>query len=88
MEKQVIPESKLLNSGNSIPRIGYGTYQLKGKECLEGVRWALEAGYTHIDTASIYKNEVEVGTVLKEMKIDRSKVYITSKIAPAEQGYN
>lgn len=47
----------------------------------------MEAGYTHIDTASIYKNEEVIGKVLQEMKIDRSKIFITSKIAPGEQGY-
>jgi methylglyoxal/glyoxal reductase len=46
------------------------------------VRWALEAGYTHIDTASIYRNEEVIGAVLKEMKVDRSKLFITSKVAP------
>jgi len=36
--------------------IGYGTYELRGDDCLKGVKWALEFGYTHIDTASIYGN--------------------------------
>lgn len=78
---------KKLESGNEIPYVGYGTYQLRGEECYKGVRWALEAGYTHIDTASIYKNEEVIGKVLQEIKVDRSKVFITSKIAPGEQGY-
>lgn len=47
----------------------------------------MENGYTHIDTATIYQNEVEIGKVLQEMKIDRSKIYITSKISTSEQGY-
>lgn len=46
----------VLNSGNKIPIIGYGTYQLKGKDCLDGTKSALTHGYTHIDTASIYGN--------------------------------
>lgn len=74
-------------SGHCIPYIGYGTYQLKGEDCIKGVRWALQAGYTHIDTATIYRNEEEIGKVLKDMQIDRSKIFITSKIAPTEQGY-
>ena len=54
-----------LLSGRKIPLIGYGTYQLRGEDCDKGVRWALEAGYTHIDTASIYRNEEVIGRVLK-----------------------
>lgn len=45
-----------LPSGRKIPLIGYGTYQLRGEDCEQGVKWALETGYTHIDTASIYRN--------------------------------
>lgn len=47
----------VLNTGNKIPMIGYGTYQLRGQECIDGVKSALKYGYTHIDTASIYGNE-------------------------------
>lgn len=43
-------------TGRKIPIIGYGTYQLKGNDCVSGVQSAIENGYTHIDTASIYKN--------------------------------
>jgi diketogulonate reductase-like aldo/keto reductase len=45
-----------LATGRLIPRIGYGTYQLKGDDCVGGVKAALKHGYRHIDTASIYKN--------------------------------
>ena len=46
-----------LATGRNIPLIGYGTYQLKGEDCVNGVKAALKLGYRHIDTASIYKNE-------------------------------
>ena len=46
-----------LNTGRQIPIIGYGTYQLKGQDCVNGVKSAIQHGYLHIDTASIYKNE-------------------------------
>ena len=46
--------------------IGYGTYQLKGDECIKGLHAALKMGYRHIDTASIYKNEAEIKKVLAE----------------------
>jgi 2,5-diketo-D-gluconate reductase A len=77
----------ILPSGRRIPLIGYGTYQLRGEDCEKGVKWALEAGYTHIDTASIYRNEEVIGRVLKEKAIHREKLFITSKVAPGEQGY-
>ena len=51
-----VAKNKLLHTGNQIPMIGYGTYQLSGKDCLKGVQWALECGYTHLDTASLYGN--------------------------------
>jgi len=46
-----------LKSGYEIPSLGFGTYQIKGRECIQAVKWALKTGYHHIDTASIYKNE-------------------------------
>lgn len=45
-----------LRTGNKIPNIGFGTYQIKGDDCYESVTQAFESGYTHIDTASVYKN--------------------------------
>jgi diketogulonate reductase-like aldo/keto reductase len=82
------PNPKLkLSTGREIPLLGYGTYQLRGEDCDNGVRWALQAGYTHIDTASIYRNEDVIGKVLRELGVDRSKLFITSKVAPGEQGY-
>eukprot|EP00850_Spirogloea_muscicola_P002374 SM000009S23503 [mRNA] locus=s9:352368:355099:- [translate_table: standard] len=56
-------------------------------EALQAVKWALEAGYRHIDTASVYKNEVEVGQALRDSGVPRSSVFITSKASPSEQGY-
>lgn len=54
--KLTIATSVLLSSGNKIPMIGYGTYQLKGNDCIAGTKAAINCGYTHIDTASIYGN--------------------------------
>lgn len=47
-----------LSSGNEIPILGYGTYELKGEDCLSGLEAALKMGYRHIDTASCYRNEL------------------------------
>ena len=60
-----------LISGRTIPLIGYGTYQLRGEDCINGVKAALKLGYRHIDTASIYKNEKQIKEVLKECGIPR-----------------
>lgn len=60
-----------LHTGRKIPMIGYGTYQLREQDCLDGVKAALQAGYTHIDTASVYQNEAEIRKVLEESKISR-----------------
>lgn len=76
-----------LNNGIKIPAIGFGTWLLDGDKVTEPVRIALEKGYTHIDTAAIYKNEKEIGNVLKATNADRSKLFITSKCWNSERGY-
>ena len=69
-----------LKSGNEIPILGLGTWQLSGKDCKEAVKKAIKLGYTHIDTALIYENQEEIGEALKEIKVDRAKLFITSKV--------
>lgn len=63
-----------------IPALGYGTWQLRGKEALTGVAKALELGYRHIDTAQIYENEAEVGEAIAGSGIPRSDIFLTTKI--------
>lgn len=72
--KQVI-----LNNGNEIPEIGFGTWQTT-KGVQETVKLALEAGYRHIDTADIYGNEAEIGEAIEASGIDRKDLYLTTKI--------
>jgi len=80
------------HTGNKIPQIGLGTYQMRGPDCTHAVKVAIEQGYRHIDTASIYQNEVDIAKALKELyalkKITREELFITSKIGPSEQGYD
>lgn len=64
----------------NIPSIGFGTWRLKGNECVEAVKLALDAGYRHIDTAQIYENEADVGTALKRHGIARDQVFVTTKV--------
>ena len=67
-------------SGLSIPSIGLGTWELRGRKCRRVVRNALELGYRHIDTAAMYENEFEVGSGLVDSGVDRSDVFLTTKI--------
>ena len=63
-----------------IPALGFGTWRLKGSECLTSVAKALEVGYRHIDTAQIYDNEAEVGSALQSSGIKRSDIFLTTKV--------
>ena len=70
-----------LNNEIKIPIIGLGTYQANpGKETENAVLYALENGYRHIDTAAYYRNEEYIGNAIKESKIPREEIFITTKI--------
>jgi 2,5-diketo-D-gluconate reductase A len=69
-----------LNDGNTIPQLGFGVYQIKPEDTVEAVSKALEVGYRHIDTAEMYGNEKEVGEAVRTSGLDRSEVFITSKL--------
>lgn len=62
-----------------MPLLGFGTWPLKGEECVTAVRTALEAGYRHLDTATVYENEAEVGRGLAESGVPREDVFVTTK---------
>jgi 2,5-diketo-D-gluconate reductase A len=73
----------VLADGNEIPRLGLGVWQVPdGPECVDAVRWALELGYRHIDTAQAYRNEKSVGKALSESGLAREDVFITTKFYP------
>lgn len=65
-----------------IPAIGLGTYLIKGDEAIEVFKQAIEIGYRHIDTAQLYENEEEVGTAIQEASVDRSDIFLTTKVWP------
>ncbi|MGE2836471.1 aldo/keto reductase [Mycobacterium sp. SMC-4] len=69
-----------LNDGTRIPQLGLGVYQVPPEDTAATVRTALEIGYRHIDTAEMYQNEKGVGQGVRDFGIDRSEVYITSKL--------
>ena len=83
-----LTDSFKLNNGIEIPCVGFGTWQTPdGETAVNSVKAALEAGYRHIDTAAVYGNEVSVGKALAESGIDRSEVFVTSKLWNACRGY-
>jgi 2,5-diketo-D-gluconate reductase A len=69
-----------LNHGRSIPQLGFGVFQIDPEDTAEAVSIALKAGYRHIDTAEMYRNERGVGQAVRASGLDRSDVYITSKL--------
>ena len=74
---------RVLADGNAIPLLGLGVWQIpNGHECVDAVRWALELGYRHIDTAQAYGNEESVGQGLRESGVPRDEVFITTKFSP------
>jgi len=64
-----------------MPTLGYGTWFVEGGENVEnGIKRALNVGYTHIDTATFYNNEKDIGNALKKLKVNREDVFITTKL--------
>ncbi|HLK76929.1 MAG TPA: aldo/keto reductase [Streptosporangiaceae bacterium] len=70
-----------LNNGQTIPQLGFGTYLIEPDDTTVAVATALQAGYRHIDTAEMYGNEQEVGEAIRQSGLDRSEVYVTSKLS-------
>jgi diketogulonate reductase-like aldo/keto reductase len=75
-----------LPSGAAMPLLGFGTWQLTGNDAAGATRAALDTGYRHLDTATIYRNEAEVGTALRESGVDRADVFVTTKVPPDRAG--
>jgi 2,5-diketo-D-gluconate reductase A len=77
-----IPEI-MLNNGRSIPQFGFGVFQIKPDDTVEAVSAALQAGYRHIDTAQMYRNEKQVGEAIAKSGLDRADIYVTTKLGNA-----
>lgn len=69
-----------LNDGNKIPQLGFGVFQIEPNETKDTVLKAFEVGYQHIDTAEMYRNEKQVGEAVAASGIERSEIFITSKL--------
>lgn len=75
-----------LKSGPAMPLLGFGTWQIRGDEAYRAVRAALDAGYRHLDTATMYGNEEEVGRALADSGVPRDEVFVTTKLPPERAG--
>lgn len=77
---------RVLSDGSQMPMLGLGVWQIpNGPECVNAVRWALELGYRHIDTAQAYGNEESVGKGLRESGVVRDEIFLTTKFYPARK---
>jgi len=79
-------DTAALPSGARMPLLGFGTWQIKGPEAVSATAAALEAGYRHLDTATVYGNEAEVGQALDESGVAREDVFVTTKCPPDRAG--
>jgi len=76
-------ETRELASGAAMPVLGLGVWQMEeGSETEQAVEWALEAGYRHVDTAAMYRNERSVGNAIRRSGVPREDVFVTTKLMP------
>ena len=87
MEIMSIP-TITLNNGIEMPQLGFGVFQVPDDETTAAVAEALRVGYRSIDTAAVYGNEAGVGRAIAESGIDRSDLFITSKVWNSDQGFD
>lgn len=77
-----------LNDGNFMPQLGFGLWQVRDEEAVRVVNEAIRIGYRSIDSAQIYQNEAGLGAAIKESKLPREELFITTKIWNSEQGFD
>jgi len=77
-----------LNNGVEIPQLGFGVFQIEPEQTKDATLAALEVGYRHIDTAEMYGNEKEVGEAVRASGIDRSEIFVTSKLNNGFHAYD
>lgn len=79
----------ILHNGVKMPYLGLGVYDINdGEDVIKAVTWALDAGYRHIDTAALYRNEKGVGKAIRRYGLPREQVFVTSKVWNDDQGYD
>ena len=77
-----------LNNGVEMPLLGLGVYDMYEQEAEKAVNTALEIGYRLIDTASMYRNEKEIGNAIRSSKVPRADIFVTTKLNNTDQGYD
>ncbi len=78
-----------LNNGKTMPRLGLGVYEMRsGAKSVETIAYALQKGYRHLDTASLYNNEAEVGEAVRTSGLSREDVFVTTKLWNGDHGYD
>ena len=70
-----------------MPLLGLGTWQMRGRSARDAVRHALDLGYRHVDTATMYRNEEQVGGAVAESAVPRDEVFVTTKLPPSRAGH-
>jgi 2,5-diketo-D-gluconate reductase A len=80
------PTTVELDQEVSMPLVGLGTWQMTGSRCQAAVRTALEVGYRHLDTATMYRNERDVGQAVRDSGVPRGEVFVTTKLPPGNAG--
>ena len=87
LEPRTLSARIALNQGTQIPVLGLGVWQMPPASTVRAVGWALEAGYRLIDTATLYRNEAEVGTGVRQSGVPREEVFVTTKLLGSIHGY-
>lgn len=76
-----------LGAGGALPLVGLGTWEMTGRQCYRAVRYALDIGYRHIDTATMYRNQSDVGRAVRDSGLGREDVFVTTKLPPRDAGH-
>lgn len=84
---RILEETYTLSNGVEIPKLALGTWLIANSDTEEAVKNAITLGYRHIDTAQAYGNEQGVGAGIRSSAVDRSKIFVTSKIAAEHKSY-
>lgn len=79
-------EAVKLPGGAAMPLVGFGTWQLRGEAAYQAVRYALSVGYRHVDTATMYRNEAEVGRAVRDSGVPREELFLVTKLLPEDAG--
>ena len=86
VDRPIAGQTVELGSGTRMPLLGLGTWQLRGRAAVDAVRRALEVGYRHIDTATMYGNESQVGQAIAESGVPRAELFVTTKLPQSHTG--